>query len=351
MNETFAQNLKSLRKQHHLSQQQLADHLNVHIGSITKWEKNGVRPRAQKIDEIAEFFNITPDELRGTILSGDGTRKRLSKTELKKHKTIGQKIKALREHSDLNYTDLGKSIGATSYTVSKWEKEISKPYNDVIQRLADFFNVEFEELSGEPRKSNPVGERIRNLRQEQEISRDELSEKIGMSSQSIHSWEQGNSVPRTRALHKLAEAFNVELDDLLGNTKEEEVEEVAIMNEIMEEVHEDATDIQFESEALDEEADATVSHEALEDAEWVAQTSGFEPKILEFTNPSLQNNRTESTPSFVPVAISRENEIIDLEVLFTAANKRLVLGQSLLNDEEKMRALNVLAAVFNKGHL
>jgi len=327
MNEIFAQNLKSLRKQHNLSQQQLADHLNVHIGSITKWEKNGVRPRTQKINEIAEFFNVSADELRGAKVNSEGMRKRLSKTELKKHKTIGQKLKALREHFDMNYTDLGNEIGATSYTVSKWEKESSKPYNDAIHRLADFFGVEYEELAGEPPKTNPIGNQIKSLRTEAELSREELSEKMGMSTQSIYSWEQGKTTPRSKALQKLAEIFNVSPEDIMGKSDLQEADDFL------------EDDLLTDEFLIEEEmmADHEASDSLVEEMELPLKTGA---EILEF--PTLQNE-----PAF-PLAISRDNEIIDLEVLFTSSQKRLVIGDSLLTAEEKLRALNVLMAVFQK---
>jgi len=319
MTENFAQNLKSLRKQHNLSQQQLADHLNVHIGSITKWEKDYVKPRTQKIEEIAAFFNISPDELRGTKLTSDGTRKRISKTELKKHKTIGQKLKALREHYDLNYTQLGKEIGSTSYTISKWEREQSKPYEDGLQRLADFFGIEYEELAGEPRKDSPIGDRIKALRKEQGLAREELSAQIGMSPQSIHSWEQGKSVPRSKALEKLAEIFNVRPEDILGENQVEE--EIMEQDEFMEDSL--TTEMLGWEDSVEEEIE-----------EVLPTTLPTESKILEFN------------ADFKAAQVPQDNEIVDLEVLFTATHKRLIIGNALLTVEEKQRAINVLKAVF-----
>jgi len=336
MNETFAQNLKSLRKQHNLSQQQLADHLNVHIGSITKWEKDYVKPRTQKIEEIAEFFNISPDELKGAKLASDGTRKRISRTELKKHKTIGQKLKALREHHDLNYTQLGKEIGSTSYTISKWEKEISKPYDDGIQRLADFFGVDYEELAGEPRKDSPIGDRIKALRTDLGIGREELSEKIGMSAQSIHSWEQGKSIPRNKALEKLAEVFNVTPEHILG---EDQVEEETFENEdFMEEI--------LTTEILGWEDEKLLA--AIPVAENLVLEA--EAPILEAVLPTVQpeSKILEFSSEFKTAPAPVDNEIVDLEVLFSAAHKRLIIGEALLTAEEKKRAINVLKAIFSQ---
>ena len=352
MNEIFAQNLKSLRKQHNLSQQELADHLNVHIGSITKWEKSGVRPRTQKINEIAEFFNISPDELRGAKLTSDGARKRLSKTELKKHKTIGQKLKALREHFDMNFTELANEIGTSSYTVSKWEKEISKPYSDVLLRLSDFFGVDYEELAGEPRKTNPIGERIRALRAENNMTRDQLSEQLGMSTQSIHSWEQGKTIPRSRALDKLAAIFNVSQESIFSQKEHAFdtnffTEEAPVHDSLVEEIIEFEA-VNDQNNLLDEE---TMRDEIVETPivpEPIPAPAAFEAKILEFNTPATTPSRPEPVSTFVPVAISKENEIIDLEVLFTSANKRLVIGDSLLTQEERERAINVLSAIFQK---
>ncbi len=59
----LADNLKKLRKEHNLSQEALADKLNVSRQSVSKWESNQAYPEMDKVLQICELFNLTLDEL------------------------------------------------------------------------------------------------------------------------------------------------------------------------------------------------------------------------------------------------------------------------------------------------
>ena len=61
-----------------------------------------------------------------------------------------------------------------------------------------------------------IGARIKELRIEQKITQDRLSEYLGISPQAVSKWENGTSMPDITALPMLAEIFNVTADYLLG---------------------------------------------------------------------------------------------------------------------------------------
>ena len=56
MNNKFSENLKKIRKEHNLSQEQLADELGVSRQAISKWESSQAYPEMDKI--IALFDEI-----------------------------------------------------------------------------------------------------------------------------------------------------------------------------------------------------------------------------------------------------------------------------------------------------
>lgn len=64
----FAQNLKSLRKEKNLTQPQLAEKLHVSKGMISFWENEKYEPTATNIIAIADFFDISIDDLLLTPL-------------------------------------------------------------------------------------------------------------------------------------------------------------------------------------------------------------------------------------------------------------------------------------------
>ena len=63
----FNENLKLLRKKEGLTQEELAEKLNVSRQSVTKWESGNAIPDIEKIKEIAYIFLISVDSLIGDI--------------------------------------------------------------------------------------------------------------------------------------------------------------------------------------------------------------------------------------------------------------------------------------------
>ena len=63
MNNQFSENLKKIRKEHHLSQEQLADELGVSRQAISKWESSAAYPEMDKIIALCDKFNLNIDDL------------------------------------------------------------------------------------------------------------------------------------------------------------------------------------------------------------------------------------------------------------------------------------------------
>ncbi len=66
-----------------------------------------------------------------------------------------------------------------------------------------------------------VGIRIKKYRQKQNISQDELAEKIFVSRQTISNWENNKSYPDIKSLMLLSDIFKVSLDDFMKGDIEE----------------------------------------------------------------------------------------------------------------------------------
>lgn len=58
----FAEKLYALRKRSGLSQEQLAEQLNVSRQAISKWERGQSLPESEKLISISEYFHISLDE-------------------------------------------------------------------------------------------------------------------------------------------------------------------------------------------------------------------------------------------------------------------------------------------------
>lgn len=65
-----------------------------------------------------------------------------------------------------------------------------------------------------------IGDRIKELREEKQITQAELADMIGMTQDSISLWEKGRRIPNTLYLIPLCKIFNVTTDYLLGRESE-----------------------------------------------------------------------------------------------------------------------------------
>lgn len=65
----FSENLKFIRKQNRISQEDLAEKLNVSRQSISKWESDLSYPEMDKIIQISNMFGFTIDELLNSNVS------------------------------------------------------------------------------------------------------------------------------------------------------------------------------------------------------------------------------------------------------------------------------------------
>ncbi len=61
----FSETLYALRKQHGLSQEALAEKLNVSRQSVSKWENGSSMPETEKLIAISELFGVSLDLLIG----------------------------------------------------------------------------------------------------------------------------------------------------------------------------------------------------------------------------------------------------------------------------------------------
>ena len=74
---SFSENLQTLRKSAGISQEQLAERLDVSRQAVSKWETDGGYPEIDKIIAICELFGCTMDELvKGSVSSDKNDERR-----------------------------------------------------------------------------------------------------------------------------------------------------------------------------------------------------------------------------------------------------------------------------------
>lgn len=56
-------NIKIKRKESHMTQEQLANALEIDRSTVAKWETGESMPRAEKLPQLAEILGCTVDDL------------------------------------------------------------------------------------------------------------------------------------------------------------------------------------------------------------------------------------------------------------------------------------------------
>ena len=74
-------------------------------------------------------------------------------------------------------------------------------------------------------------EKIYTLRKKQNLSQEALSEKLGVSRQSVSKWETGEATPEVTKLLSLSKIFGVTTDYLLNDESEDEVKIIEVKEE------------------------------------------------------------------------------------------------------------------------
>ena len=79
---SFSENLKQIRKEHHLSQEELAELLDVSRQAISKWEQGQGYPEVEKLLLLSSKLNISLDSLMSVEINCDTGVKKENKSGL-----------------------------------------------------------------------------------------------------------------------------------------------------------------------------------------------------------------------------------------------------------------------------
>lgn len=80
----LSENLKKIRKENNLSQEQLAEKLGVSRQAVSKWESNQAYPEMDKVIQLAQMFHLNIDDLLNQDI-GEVNSEKQSKTAINKY--------------------------------------------------------------------------------------------------------------------------------------------------------------------------------------------------------------------------------------------------------------------------
>lgn len=105
-------NIKELRKQKGLRQEQLAEAMGVSTASVSKWETNQSYPELTLLAELADFFEVSIDTLIGHNLNADRLESLISQMERAADGYEEEAAAALCEKILRNYPNNGRAVDA-----------------------------------------------------------------------------------------------------------------------------------------------------------------------------------------------------------------------------------------------
>ena len=191
------------RKKLGLSQEELAEKLNISQKSISKYELGNRKPQYKVLVRMAEYFGVTTDYLFGMETGGSTM--------------IGGKIADLRKELELRQEEMAKKIGVSRSALSLYEIDRREPDLETVKKIASLFGVTTDYLLGAEKGGNTMlGKRINELRRASGMTQEELGKKLGVVKSTISLWESDSSEPNHAATIALAKLFGVTTDYLLG---------------------------------------------------------------------------------------------------------------------------------------
>ena len=107
-------NIKELRKQKGLRQEQLAEAMGVSTASVSKWETNQSYPELTLLAELADFFEVSIDTLIGHSLNADRLEALIAQMEKAANDHEEEIATALCEKILRNYPNNDRAVEACS---------------------------------------------------------------------------------------------------------------------------------------------------------------------------------------------------------------------------------------------
>lgn len=136
----FGERLKNLRKTAGITQQELADRLNVHPQTVSKWERGLSEPDISQLGDLASAFGITLEKLLGR------EDPEQSYTGNFQAEAFGKMLSELRSGRGESQEELAAAAAVSPDTVSRWERGVTCPDIERLSALADHFAIPASKL-------------------------------------------------------------------------------------------------------------------------------------------------------------------------------------------------------------
>jgi len=224
-------NIKLIRNNLIFSPINVANKLNISRSNIHRWEKEAMLPTSRnyrriknKSEEILKQTDILSkyksnydiDNKGCLTLHVDELSKPLANTQnlIKPfdYKTIIEIIKIIKYFNKMSNNDLGKYINISAFSLHYWMKKSRVPKPSIIKKLSVVLPTKLK-IPGIYKTS--IGERIKYIRINKGLKRNDLAEMLNTTPKMVHDWETGAYLPQSTYFCHLISVLDIKLDDLI----------------------------------------------------------------------------------------------------------------------------------------
>lgn len=207
----FGEKILEQRKRKGITQQELADALNISRSTLAGYEAENKKPSYKVLVRIAEYFGVTVDYLLELDVGGNVM--------------LGKRIAELRKACDMSQKELGEKLGLSASAIGMYEQGRREPGNAMLIAMENLFGVTVDYLLGvtdstenapESSVARKFGNRLRDLRVSEGITQLQMAVILDTSKSNISKYEAGTVEPGMEKINEIARFFKVTTDYLFG---------------------------------------------------------------------------------------------------------------------------------------
>ncbi|MDK2823933.1 MAG: hypothetical protein PWQ67_729 [Clostridia bacterium] len=200
-------NLNRILREKGITLDHLSEQLNIPIETLDEIYMNRKGFSPEILTVVSEFLNVPQETL---LIDG---RKNI-------YENIGIQLRQIREEKKITLIELGKRSGVSYTHISEIERGKTCASLKTLEKLAKVLEIPtsyFFQLE----ESFTLGDKIRRLREKQNLTQVQLAKKIGVSLSLIGQIETGRVKPALDTLQNIANVFGVSISYFLLTESEE----------------------------------------------------------------------------------------------------------------------------------
>ena len=203
--------IKELRQKNSLTLEKIGEKVGIAKNTLSRYESGKREPKLEVWQKLADFFDVSVPYLQGFETQ------------------IPNRLRELRRSHGLTLKDTVEKVKEqealiiTADALAKYERGDREPKLEILQKLADFFDVSVPYIQGfDEHRPN----RIKKLRQLKRVSQGNLAKVTGLTNQAISQYENGKRNPNEKVWQQLADYFDVSVPYIKGEIDTEYLEKL-----------------------------------------------------------------------------------------------------------------------------